>query len=425
MEKIPERFFLCFILICAGLFTFTGGAYAHENAPEELAQKVPAPVIGPAYAEGAFTNSALSCAYDGAAYLEPIGEGYAGLCLYKETTENALNGEEGPAEINPLPDVPIVVNNKVESFIKYFQTSARGYFVKWLKRTGGYDNLIKKILREKGMPEELFYVALIESGLNPRARSRRNAVGMWQFVKPTAVRYGLRVDWWIDERMDPEKSTVAAAKFLKRLYGRFDSWYLAVAGYNAGPGRVSRAVKRHKTNDYWKLTKYRRPLNRETRQYVGKYLAAMLIAKDPEKYGFENIDYAQDVEYEKVGIPHATDIKVIAKAAGITVKEFKHLNPELIRWFTPPDYSDYEVKLPPEAVDRFNENFKRIPKHERLKFYKHRVKRGDTLWAIARRYRTRIKPILYLNGLKNARFIRAGRLIVIPVRAGNTKAKKL
>jgi len=332
-----------------------------------------------------------------------------------------LGSDGGGPEETPLPEIPIVVNKSVKSFIKYFQTSGRPYFEKWLARIGGYSALIKEILRKEGLPEDLFYVALIESGLNPRARSGRSAVGMWQFIRATGRRYGLRVDWWIDERMDPEKATVAASRYLKTLYERFGSWQLAMAGYNAGEGRIARAIKIYKTDDFWKLARHRRPLNRETRQYVPKYMAAVLIARDPERYGFNGLQYDEEVVYEKVAIPHATDIKVIADAADISVKELKHLNPELIRWFTPPDYSAYQIKLPPERVDRFKKNFSKIAPKDRLRFYKHRVKRGDTLWAIARKYRTRISLILYLNDLSNPRYIRPGKLIVIPVRAKNTK----
>ncbi len=337
-------------------------------------------------------------------------------------TQNAYfdNLAGGVQEDETLPAVPIIVNNSVESFIKYFQTSGRRTFHKWLIRMGGYQRLVEETLRDEGLPEDLFYVALIESGLNPRARSGRRAVGMWQFIRATARRYGLRVDWWIDERMDPEKATIAASMYLKTLYERFGSWQLALAGYNAGEGRVARAIKRHKTTDFWKLARYRRPLNKETRRYIPKFMAAALIAKDPESYGFTDLVYDKQIVYEKVKISHATDIKVIAGAAGISVKELKRLNPALIRWFTPPDYAGYEIKLPPERVNTFKETFRKIAPKDRLRFYKHRVKRGDTLWAIARKYKTGMSLILYLNDVKNPRYIRPGKLIVIPVRARKT-----
>ncbi len=335
-----------------------------------------------------------------------------------------LQDRNSKAYEEPGPVVPVVVNRKVEWFINHFQTEGKWYFAKWLGRTGGYDNLIKGILREEGLPEDLFYVALIESGLSPTARSRSNAVGMWQFIKPTATRYGLRVDRWIDERRDPEKSTMAAARFLKHLYGRFGSWHLAMAGYNAGEGRVRRAVRRYGSSDYWVLSKYRRgAFRRETRSYVPKYLAAMMIAKDPLKYGFDRLEYADSVSYEKVALPGATDLRIIAKAAGVGVKELKRLNPELLNWFTPPDYPGYEIKLPEGTAAAFRENFAKIPELERLEFLLHRLKPGETVYGLAIRYGTRVSQILYFNNVKNPRRIRAGRTIIIPVRAGKGKKK--
>ncbi|MFQ5427895.1 MAG: transglycosylase SLT domain-containing protein [Thermodesulfobacteriota bacterium] len=401
MGKISTWIFL-FILLCPGLTPLAAAGLTDSCPPGRYG---PVAEVCP----GPFPSTHK--------LLPPTGA-HVRLSLESLYLDDSAGGD---GETRTLPDVPLVVNNSVESFIKYFQTSGRPHFKKWLSRMGGYRSLVEEKLRDEGMPEDLFYVALIESGLNPRARSGRAAVGMWQFIGATAKRYGLRVDWWIDERMDPEKATIAASRYLKRLYERFGSWQLAMAAYNAGEGRVARAIRRHKTTDFWQLAKYRRPLNRETRRYIPKFMAAAIIAKDPEAYGFTDLVYDERVVYEKVEISHATDIKVIAEAAGISVKEFKRLNPALIRWFTPPDYSDYQIKLPPERVASFKENFSKIPPQNRLKFYKHRVKRGDTLWAIARKYRTGMSLILYLNDVKDPRYIRPGKLIVIPVRARETK----
>jgi len=340
------------------------------------------------------------------------GEAGIGLFASDKGLFGACAGDEGT-----LPVVPVVVNDSVESFLKYFQTTGRKHFERWLARAEGYDALVKSILRQEGLPEDLFYIAFIESGLNPKARSNRDAVGMWQFIKPTAVRYGLRVDWWVDERMDPEKATLAAAGYFKSLYERFGSWYLAAAGYNAGEGSVMRAIKRHDSTDFWELAKHKGILGRETRQYVPKYLAAMLIAKDPERYGFYELEYSGAVSYDKVTIPHVTDLRVIASSAGITVEDVQSLNPELLRWFTPPGYDNYELKLPAGTLERFNENFAKIPPPERVRFQRHRVKPGDTLWGIAKRYGTSVKPILYLNDLKNPKSIKPGNIIIVPVRA--------
>lgn len=320
--------------------------------------------------------------------------------------------------VEPLPEVPIVVNKNVESFITYFQTSGRKYFEKWLGRSENYMVTLRSILREHGMPEDLSYIALIESGLSPTAKSKANAVGMWQFIKGTAQRYGLRVDWWIDERMDPEKATNAAAKYFKNLYAQFGSWYLAAAGYNAGEGKVARAVKSHGTDDFWVLASQKKPFRRETKDYVPKYLAAMLIAKDPTSYGFEELEYNMDgLPYDKVRVSQATDLRVIAQAAGTTLDEIKALNPELLRWFTPPNYPDYHIKLPKGTADTFTENMAKLPPAKRIEFRKHKVRPGDTVSKIAKKYGTGASPILYLNKISNSRYLKPGTLIIVPIRA--------
>ncbi len=342
--------------------------------------------------------------------------GYAPLPIDEYEGEDALTAD-AMAEASGIQHVPMTLNRNVTAFIHYFQTRGRGHFERWLERSESYMTMLRSILKENGLPEDLSYIALIESGLNPKAKSRANAVGMWQFIKGTGKRYGLRVDWWIDERMDPEKATVAAARYFKDLYGQFGSWYLAAAGYNAGEGRILRAVKKHGTEDFWELASYRRPLKRETKEYVPKYLAAMLIAKDPVIYGFDEQDFSQPIAYDKVRLSQATDIRVIADAAGTTVDEIKRLNPELLRWFTPPNYPDYEVKIPFGAKDTFDQNFSKLPSAERISFLTHKVKRGDTLSKIARRYNTSIDPILFLNNIKSKKRLRTGTVIMVPVRA--------
>lgn len=330
----------------------------------------------------------------------------------------ALADEDG------MPDVPIVVNKSVESFINYFQTRGRKYFEHWWGRSQDYMVMLQSILREEGLPEELSYIAFIESGLNPRARSRANAVGMWQFIRGTALRYGLRIDWWIDERMDPEKATYAAAKYFRNLYDQFGSWYLAAAGYNAGEGKVARAVRKHNTEDFWELASHKRPFRRETKEYVPKYLAALLIAKDPVSYGFEPVAYNGAIPYEKVRISHATDLRVIADAAGTTVDEIQRLNPELLRWFTPPNYPNYEIKVPAGTAQMLVENMEKLPPSKRIAFQMHKVRRGETLSKIAKRYGTSVGPILYINNMKNAKHVKPGTVIAVPVRADGVARSK-
>ncbi|MDP2683142.1 MAG: transglycosylase SLT domain-containing protein [Deltaproteobacteria bacterium] len=313
-------------------------------------------------------------------------------------------------------DVPVVVNDKVEFFIKYFQTRGRKYFEKWLARSEMYLPMLKDIFRQNGLPEDLTYLALIESGFNPNARSRSRAVGMWQFMKWTGKKYGLKADLWVDERKDPEKATRAAAKYLKDLYGIFNSWHLAAASYNAGEGRILRAMKKHKTDDFWIVAKQKKTLKRETRDYIPKYIAAMIIAKEPAKYGFTDMEYQPRIAYDKIVIPGATDLRVIANACECPVEDIKELNPELLKWFTPPNYPEYEIKLPKEKAGVFQANFIVIPPQERLNFLVHTVKKGETLSLIAKKYGASIDSILYLNKLKSAKYVKVGIEIVIPVR---------
>ncbi|MBI5599643.1 MAG: transglycosylase SLT domain-containing protein [Deltaproteobacteria bacterium] len=317
----------------------------------------------------------------------------------------------------PTFDVPVVINPAVENHIEYFQTRGRKVFLKWLERSEMYLSMIKETLSAAGLPEDLAYIGLIESGYNPYARSRAKAVGIWQFIPGTAKKYGLRVNWWVDERRNPEKATLAAANYLKNLYGMFDSWYLAAAGYNAGEGKVSRAIKKYNTEDFWELASHKKSLKSETKNYIPKYMAAMLIAKDPQSYGFTEINYMEPLAFEKVTVPGPTDLKVIAWAAGTTVEDITMLNPELLRWFTPPDYPDYQINIPAGKKEIFEERMSRVPRQERLRFHQHKLRKGETLSQIARLYGTDIKQIMYLNDIKSTRGVRAGRMVVVPVRA--------
>src|SRR3989337_4453243 len=335
--------------------------------------------------------------------------------LQKLTDIATTTSDEDEEEITY--DVPVVINDKVEVYIKYFQTRGRKYFEKCLSKAEQYLPMVKEILRQHDLPEDLAYLALIESGFNPYAKSRAKAVGMWQFMKWTGKKYGLKVDLWVDERRDPEKATWAAARYLKNLYGIFNSWHLAAASYNAGEGRIMRAVRKQKTDDFWILAKQKKLLKRETRDYIPKYIAAMLIAKDPGKYGFSDIEYAPQLAYEKVSIPGATDLRVIAKACECSVEEIKELNPELLRWFTPPNLDEYKIKLPAEKTEAFRVNFAEIPPQERLNFLVHKVKKGETLSTIAKRYGSPVEAILHLNRLKSVSYVKAGTEIEVPVRA--------
>ena len=311
-------------------------------------------------------------------------------------------------------DIPIVVNARVEQFIQCFQTTLREKFVTWLARSGKYIPIMKRLLREQGLPEDLVYMAFIESGFDPYAYSRSKAVGPWQFIYLTGKRYGLKVNWWVDERRDPEKSTIAAAKYLKDLYETFACWYLAAAGYNAGEYKIIKAIKRYRTEDFWTLTKVRY-LKRETKDYVPLMIAAALVAKDPEKYGFTDVEYQKPLRYERVKVPELTGLSLVAKACEASLEEIKDLNPELRRGVTPPNENDYEIKIPFGRKDLFEVTFQILQAFEKFEFKTHLVKKGETLKGIAKLYRVDLEPLLELNHLSKATPISKGTILSIPI----------
>jgi membrane-bound lytic murein transglycosylase D len=311
-------------------------------------------------------------------------------------------------------DIPIVINAKVEQFVQYFQTTMKSQFANWLARSERYIPLMKNLLKENGLPEDLVYLALIESGFNPYAYSRSKAMGPWQFIYRTGKRYGLKVNWWVDERRDPEKSTVAAAKYLKDLYDMFECWYLAAAGYNAGEGKIASAVKRYRTEDFWELSKYRY-LKKETKDYVPQMIAAAVIAKEPEKYGFEGIEYQEPLCFDRVKVPEVTDLTLVAKACKVSLEELRDLNPELLRGCTPPEVPEYEIRIPCGKQELFYANFETLRPSDRTRFKTHIVKQGETLSRIARLYRVDLEPILEINKLKKTSLLSLGMHLLIPI----------
>src|SRR4030042_2101942 len=216
-------------------------------------------------------------------------------------------------------DIPIVINARVEQFIECFQTTARERFVTWLGRSQKYIPLMKNLFKAHGLPEDLVYIALIESGFDPYAYSRSKASGPWQFIYWTGKKYGLKVNWWVEARRDPDKSTPAAAKYLKDLHERFECWYLAAAGYNAGEYKIINAMKRYRTVDFWKLAEYRY-LKRETKNYVPQMIAVALIAKDPKRYGFTDVEYQEPLRNEKVRARELQALFLVAKACETSVE---------------------------------------------------------------------------------------------------------
>ncbi|MFN3480056.1 MAG: transglycosylase SLT domain-containing protein [Thermodesulfovibrionales bacterium] len=304
-----------------------------------------------------------------------------------------------------------VAKAAIEKSIILFTERIKDKFSLWLSRSGKYLDLMKEILKSKNLPEDIAFLPLIESGFNPAAYSVAKAVGPWQFIASTAKRYGLKIDWWRDERRDPIKSTVAAADYLKDLYDMFGSWNLAMAAYNAGEGKILKALNRTKRDDYWELTstKY---IKKETKEYVPKFVAARMIATNPDEYGFDRIEYHQPFDYDEVTINHPLDLDVAAKCADTTVEVIRELNPELRRWSTPPGESAYSLRIPSGKKEEFLKNLAEIPKEEWFTIERYKVKRGDTIKKIASRTGIPISVILELND--GMRVINPGETILLP-----------
>jgi membrane-bound lytic murein transglycosylase D len=314
-------------------------------------------------------------------------------------------------------DIPIEVNEQVLAYIRFFQApNVRKHFVKWLGRSSRYMPTFRRILREEGLPEDTVFLAMIESGFANHAASRAKAVGAWQFIAPTGKRMGLRQDFFVDERRDPEKAARAASKYLKELYRQTGDWRLAWAGYNAGVGKIYKARAKGQL-DFWAMTRGR-VLKAETKGYVPKLMAAAIVTKHHEAFGFtrEEIEAERWIEYEHVEIPHATPLAAVADAAGVAEKAILDLNPELRRTCTPP--RPYRLKLPKGAGETFAARWPEVSENTgKLAFAQHKVGRGESLKAVAATYRVDVASLVRMNGLKPGRHVKAGTELVVPLNA--------
>lgn len=329
-------------------------------------------------------------------------------------------GQSGsePSEYN----VPIVLDSSVQSHIRYFNTSIHNRFEQWLLRLSRYRPLVENIFAEFHLPSDLVFLSLVESGFNPYAYSRAKATGPWQFMKGTAKVYGLRVDSYVDERRDPIKSTVAAARYLRDLYDLFGAWPLAMAAYNAGEGKVMRALQKAQAESFSEISKTRL-IRRETKEYVPRFMAATIIAKNPDRYGFSQ-EPSEPHQFEEVVVNRPLHFHAIANITGIPYEELRLLNPELRRDATPPGGELYHLKVPVGAKTKVEQMLDRIPSHKfpaaqpRAQFatagtsrwYKVRV--GDTLEKVSRRFRIPLKTLKSRNSLTSPT-IRPGDFLVI------------
>ena len=342
--------------------------------------------------------------------------------IYSQTLEDLEYVDES---IEVIPGhIPITYNRKVASIIKFFQKDGRKSMTKWLNRMDKYKKLILPILEEQDIPPEIFYVSVIESGLNPNAYSYAYASGLWQFIKSTGKAYGLNKTYWLDERRDYIKSTYAATKYFKDLYLEFDDWYLALAAYNCGSTRVHRAIKRNGSKNYWDLYS----LPSETKNYVPNVMATIIIATNPEKYGF-TINSEPDFEWIEKDIDKSVKLESIAKCANVSLKTLQQYNPELekdVALIPPLEKGEtYTLRLPVNISPEFDSLLKLVeaPNLNEIIFVEHKVRPGESVWLIARKYKVKKNHILAVNNLSEKSIIRPNQILKIPT-SGYDQYKK-
>jgi membrane-bound lytic murein transglycosylase D len=314
-------------------------------------------------------------------------------------------------------DLPLMLTDPVASYINYFSSRGHGTIERALIRRGRYSEMISRVFREEGVPQDLMFLAQAESGFEPLALSRMGARGMWQFMPWDGMHAGLQHNWWVDERQDPEKATRAAARLLKDLFNQFGDWYLAMAAYNSGPGTVQRAVQRTGYADFWELHR-RNVLPEETRNYVPIILAMTIMAKNPTQYGLDHLALDSPLASDTVRIHYPIDLRLVAECTDSSTAVLQELNPSLLRMTTPKDM-DFDLHLPKGTSGRFEAAVAAIPEEMRVYWRYHRVESGDTLSEIARRYHTTASAIAEANDLQGETLVTDSKLI-IPVSPAKT-----
>ncbi len=344
------------------------------------------------------------------------------------TDEYAAAAREAPSDESGVRwvedrgwDLPVTYNDRVGFWIDFLKGRNSDRTRQWLERLGEWGPMIRAKLRERGMPEDLVYLAFIESGLSPNAYSKAAAAGMWQFIAETGRRYGLKVDAYVDERRDPEKATDAALDYLQDLHDEFGSWYLAAASYNTGENRVERVLRQKAGGQkgdeslFWKIDQY---LPQETRDYVPLMLAAGFIGKDPVRYGFTELDYEQPFQYEEVLVPGATPLGTVAEASGADEDALRELNPQLVRGLTPPG-GGYRVRVPVGGEQVFAQNFERVysgwKSSDHVELASYTIHRGETLSHVAQRFGTTVAALRAVNEGVTPRGLQVGQEIKVPM----------
>lgn len=337
--------------------------------------------------------------------------------------------DESKITLKNYPDVPHNYNRHVQMWLDYFQGRGKPHMEKYLERSTRYLPLMRKILKENGLPEDLVYIALIESGFGHSARSHAGAVGYWQFISETGRRYNLQINSLIDERRDPIKATYAAVRYFRSLYNVFGNWYFAFAAYNGGENRMFRVLMKHDSRDYWTIADTRL-LPKETRNYIPKYLAARMIAKNPERYGFSNLNFSDALNYAEVVASQTVNLKTFSEELGADFEEIQNLNPMFTTEFAPSfDGKSITLRVPTKFAEKaplaiakaYVTDTRMIAAVKSNEYYRYRVRRGDNLSVIARRHGTSVANIKRLNRLGSKNFVRIGQYLKVPDRNNSKK----
>jgi membrane-bound lytic murein transglycosylase D len=328
-----------------------------------------------------------------------------------------LSGAEHLNLKNYYFDFPVVYNESVKSWMNYFLSKGKKYFIKYVERSGKYAPLMGRILEDHGLPRDLIFLAMAESGMQSHAKSWARAIGPWQFMYHTGRRYGLKIDWYVDERRDPIKSTIAAAKYLQDLYKIFGSWELAAAGYNAGEGKIARAIASYKTKNFWEL-RTRKYLKSETKNYVPKIMALAIIGKNLETFGFKDLDYHDPLDFVEVEVGSSTDLYKVASATGLDFETIHKLNPELLRWETP-SKDNYFLRMP-ASIEKTWEACCSEKDLIASDYQSYHLKNAGNLNSVATKFKIPVKVLAELNQLPETEKLKAGDEILLPLRSNHT-----
>ena len=327
-----------------------------------------------------------------------------------------LDGAEGLNLENYYFDIPVVYNDSVKKWIHYFSNRGRDYFETYSARGGRYAPMLGNMLEDNGLPRDLIYLAMAESGFQAKAKSYAKAVGLWQFIPSTGRHYGLKIDWYIDERRDPIKSTIAASKYLKKLYEDYGDWEIAASAYNAGEGKVNRAIARYKTDNFWDLRKGRY-LKSETKNYVPKIMALAILGKNLNSFGFKDIEFHGPIDFIEIEVPSKTDLVTLAQEMKIDVEDIYSLNPELLRWYIPPTIEMYRLRVPAGTEVVYeqccaNKNFIASA------FQKYRPDSVSTIALVAKKFRIAPYVLEDLNSVRASTRVTKDQEVILPFREG-------